>query len=154
MSARRTGGRRPTFGGVLAIYDGISTGYQVLGVLHVLAVVVAFGPLFLYPRLQRAGATTVVAALHLRLVMPALLMVWVLGMGLVGMSQDFIEMSQTWIVLSLTCWVVLAVVSAFLIRPALNDTGPAARARLSAGIGITHLLMIVVLALMTFKPGL
>lgn len=138
---------------MLAIYD-ISNGYQLMGVLHILAAVVAFGPLFVYPRLQRAGATDVVAGLHLRLVMPALVIVWVLGMGLVGMSKDAIEMSQTWIALSLLCWVVLVAVSWFLIRPALHNTGEAARARLSAGVGVTHLLLVVVVALMVFKPGI
>jgi hypothetical protein len=139
---------------MLAIYDGISTGYQLLGVVHVLAVVIAFGPLFLYPRLQRSGATAVIASLHLRLVMPALLLVWVAGMGLVGMSKDFIEMTQTWIALSLVGWVFLAVASFFMIRPALHDAAPSARTRLSAGVGVSHLVMAVVLALMIFKPGL
>ena len=52
---------------VLAILP-ISTGYQILGLLHILAVIVAFGPLFIYPSLQRAGAAQAVARLHLRLV--------------------------------------------------------------------------------------
>ena len=74
---------------MLAIFD-ISTGYQILGLLHILAVIVAFGPLFFYPSLQRAGAAAAVAKLHLRLVLPALALVWVLGMGLVGMSDDVV----------------------------------------------------------------
>ncbi len=49
--------------------------------------------------------------------LPALVLVWVFGMGLVGMSDDAIEMSETWVVLSLIGWVVLMVVSWFLIRP-------------------------------------
>jgi hypothetical protein len=89
---------------VLAIFD-VSTGYQIVGLIHVLAVIIAFGPLFFYPSLQRAGAGATVAKLHLRLVLPALALVWVLGMGLVGMSDDLWEMSQTWIVLSLIGWV-------------------------------------------------
>src|SRR5262245_35509969 len=56
---------------VLAIFD-ISTGYQILGFLHVLAVIIAFGPVFFYPSLQRAGAGPTLAKLHLRLVLPAL----------------------------------------------------------------------------------
>jgi uncharacterized membrane protein len=137
---------------VLAIQP-ISNGYEVLGLLHILAVVAAFGPLFLYPTLQRAGASQAVAKLHLRLVLPALTLVWVLGMGLVGMSKDSIELSETWILVSLIGWVILMLVSWFLIRPALTDASAAARGRMASGIGITHLLMVVIVALMVFKPG-
>ena len=131
----------------------ISTGYKVLGLFHILAVIVAFGPLFLYPSLQRAGQTQTIARMHLLMSLPALVLVWVFGMGLVGMSDDTIEMSETWVVLSLIGWVALMVVSWFLIRPALSDTSPAAKGKLSAGIGITHLLLGVILILMIWKPG-
>ncbi len=146
--------RRPSLASrpVLAILP-ISTGYELLGYLHVLAVIAAFGPLFMYPSMQRAGATQALAKLHIRLVLPALTLVWVFGMGLVGASDDVWELSDTWILLSLIAWVVLMLVSWFLIRPALNDTAETARSRLGAGVGITHLLLVVVLYLMIFKPG-
>jgi uncharacterized membrane protein len=137
---------------VLAIFP-ISTGYEVVGLLHLLAVVIAFGPLFFYPSLQRAGAGATVAKLHLRLSLPALALAWVFGMALVGMSDEAIEMSETWVILAIIGWVVLMVVSWFLIRPALTDTSVAAKGRLAMGIGITHLLLIVLLYLMVFKPG-
>ena len=138
---------------MLAIFD-ISNGYQLLGVLHILAAVVAFGPLFIYPSMQRAGAGAEVARLHLRLSLPALVLSWVFGMGLVGMSEDAVEMSQTWIVLSLLCWVAAVAVSWFLIRPSLGDSSESARSRLAAGIGASHLIAVVVIYLMVFKPGL
>ena len=99
-----------------------TTGYRLLGLLHVLAVICAFGPLLIYPSMQRAGAGQAVARLHLRLALPAMTLVWVLGMGLVGMSDDVWELTQTWILLSLIGWVILMLVSWFLIRPALTDT--------------------------------
>jgi uncharacterized membrane protein len=139
-------------GAVLAIFP-ISTGYQLLGLLHILSVIVAFGPLFFYPSLQRAGDGVTVAKVHLRLVLPALTLAWVFGMGMVGMSDDAIEMSETWIVIALACWVVLMLLSWFLIRPALTDQSAAARSRLGMAIGITHVLLIVLLYLMIFKPG-
>jgi hypothetical protein len=138
---------------VLGIID-ISTGYQIMGLLHVTAVIVAFGPLFIYPSLQRAGAGATIAKLHLRISLPALALVWVLGMGMVGLSDEVWKMSQTWIVLSLIGWVILMTVSWFLIRPSLADSSDAARGRLASGIGITHLLLVVMLYLMIFKPGL
>ena len=86
--------------------------------------------------------------------LPALTLVWVLGMGMVGMSDEVWEISDTWIVLSLLGWVVAMVASWFLIRPALTDTSERAQSRMGAGIGITHLVLVVVLYLMIFKPGL
>jgi len=137
---------------VLAILD-LSTGYQLLGFLHILAAVVAFGPLFVYPSMQRAGAGADVARLHLRVSFPALVLVWLLGMAMVGFSDDAVELSETWVLLSIVAWVVLVTVSWYLVRPALTDGGETARSKLAAGIGTTHLLLVVVLYLMVFKPG-
>ena len=150
---------RPSVADVLAILD-LSTGYKLVGTLHILAAFVAFGPLFVYPALQRAGAGARIARLHLRMTLPALALTWALGMGLVGMSKPegsdeaIFKMSQTWIVLALIAWAILMLVSWFMIRPALSDDGPTARGRLASGVGISHLLLVVLLYLMVFKPGL
>ena len=131
----------------------LSNGYKILGFLHILSVVAAFGPLFIYPSMQRTGAGAAVAKLHLRLSLPATVLVWVFGMGLIGASDDNFAMSDGYIVASLAIWVVLVAVSWFLIRPSLADSSDAARSKLAAGIGVTHLLMVVALYLMVFKPG-
>jgi uncharacterized membrane protein len=141
------------FGAVLAIYP-ISNGYELLGLLHILSVIAAFGPLFIYPSLVRAGAGAEVAKWHLRLSLPALVLAWVFGMGMVGSSDDLFEMSDGWIIASLLVWVVLVLVSWFLVRPSLADSSERARSMLSAGIGITHVGLIVMLWLMVFKPGM
>jgi uncharacterized membrane protein len=138
---------------MIAILD-ISTGYRIVGMLHILSAVVAFGPVFLYPALHRAGQTETIAKLHLRMSLPALVVLWVLGMGLAGMSEDAYKVSQTWLVLSIINWVILMVVSWFLIRPSLTDTSEGARSKLAMGSGITHVLLVVGLYLMVFKPGL
>lgn len=130
-----------------------TNGYRILGYLHIVAAIAAFGPLFIYPSLQRAGAGATLAKLHLRVVLPAMTLQWVFGMGLVGVSDDAWEMSDVWIVLSLLGWVVAMVASWFLIRPALTDESPRARSRMGTGVGITHLVLVVVLYLMIFKPG-
>src|SRR5688572_30489898 len=108
-----------------------STGYEIMGMLHILSAVVAFGPLFLYPGLQRNGETTTIARMHMRLVFPALVLLWVLGMGLAGMSDGILEVSDTWLALSVVNWVVLVAVSWFLIRPAIADTSESARSKLA-----------------------
>lgn len=131
-----------------------TTPYRIMATLHILAAVVAFGPLFLYPRLRKAGETSAIAAMHMRLVFPALVLLWVVGMGLAGMSEDAYELSQLWLTLSILNWVVLVAVSWFLIRPSITDTGDSATAKLAAGTGITHLGLVVGLVLMVWKPGL
>ena len=131
----------------------ISTGYELFGLLHILSVIAAFGPLFTYPSMIRAGAGAEVAKWHLRLSLPALVLVWVFGMGMIGMSDEVFKMSDGWIVASLLLWVGLVVVSWFLVRPALTDTSERARSMLGAGLGVTHLGLVVLLWLMVFKPG-
>ena len=132
----------------------ISTPYQIMGLLHILAAIVAFGPLFTYPGLRKANETATMASLHMKLVFPALILMWVLGMGLAGMSEDTYKVSQLWLSLSIVNWVVLVAVSWFLIRPAITDSSQAAIARLAAGTGITHLGLVIGLVLMIWKPGL
>lgn len=137
---------------MLAIYD-FSSAYRFFGVLHVLSAIVAFGPLFVFPTLRKAGDTARLAKLYLMMSLPALTLTWVFGMGLVGMSKDTFEMSQAWIVVSLIAWLAAMVVGWFLIRPAITDTSAEADKKFSAGVGVTHLILVLVLFLMVFKPG-
>lgn len=131
-----------------------TTPYRIMALVHILAAVVAFGPLFLYPGLRKAGETRTLAATHMRLTFPALIVLWVVGMGLAGMSEDAYELSQLWLTLSILNWVVLVAVSWFLIRPAISDTSESAASKLAAGTGVTHLGLVVGLVLMIWKPGL
>jgi hypothetical protein len=125
---------------------------RILYFVHVLAAIAAFGPLFLYPRLQRAGATAEVARLHMRLVFPALVVLWVAGMGMAGVGK--ISLAGTpFITSTILLWLIALAVSWFMIRPALNDPSDDTRKIMAAGIGITHLILVVSLYLMIFKPG-
>ena len=137
---------------MIAVLD--STGFRIMETLHILSAVAAFGPLFLYPPLRRAGETETIAKMHMRLTFPALIVLWVLGMGLAGLSDDAYKMSDPWLSLSLLNWVVLVAVSWFLIKPAIADKSESATAKLSAGVGITHLGLVIGLVLMIWKPGL
>jgi hypothetical protein len=130
----------------------INTGYQILGLLHILAAIVAFGPLFLYPVLQRSGEIQTIAKLHHWLVTPALVLVWVFGMGMAGVGE-YDMANTTWMPISIVVWLAMLVVSWFLIRPAIGDPSEVARKKMAAGIGVTHLLLIVALWLMVFQPG-
>ena len=124
---------------------------RILYFVHILAIVGAFGPLFFYPRLQRAGETTAMATLHMRLVFPSLVVLWVAGMGMAGVNR--FNLAETyWITITIVLWIAALAVSWFLIRPAVDDTSEDARKKMSAGIGVTHLILVLSLWLMIFKP--
>jgi len=126
--------------------------YQIFGLLHILCAIAAFGPLFLYPRLQRAGHTQTVAELHMKLVFPALTLMWILGMGMAGFGKfELAEMH--WLTGSIAIWAAMMAISWFLIKPSLTDTSEEARKKMAAGIGSTHLLLVIALYLMVFQPG-
>ncbi len=129
-----------------------STGYKLLLIVHLLAVVTAFGPLFAFTSLRKAGPE-VALRLYLRVVLPALVVVWVAGMGLVGMSDKVWQMKQGWISASLAVWLILLGLGIFVMRPALK-AGEAGSARVGMATGISHLLVVVAIYLMVFKPGL
>ena len=68
------------------------------------------------------------------MVLPALVILWALGMGLTGMSEDFYEVSQTWLVLSIIGFVLegllwLAVIG-FFVYIALRIVAPRTADRL------------------------
>ena len=138
---------------VIAIYFDADTEnlVKLLYFVHILSIVAAFGPLFLYPRMQRAGETSVMAALHMKLVFPAQILLWVVGMGMAGVNK-FALAEMWWITITIVLWVIAVAVSWFLIKPAIGDTSDEATKKLSAGIGITHLILTVSLVLMVFKP--
>ncbi len=124
--------------------------YNLFLVLHLLAVVAAFGPLFVLPRL-RAADPAAAARIHLVVVLPATVLVWVFGMGLTGLSDDVFELTDPWIAASLGIWVVLVVVQWFGVRGALTGRVPVRVGR--AAIGASHLLYAAGIVSMVFKPG-
>jgi hypothetical protein len=137
---------------VIAIFLNESqTLVKLLYLVHVLSIVAAFGPLFLYPRMQRAGETSAMAALHMKLVFPALILLWVVGMGMAGVNK-FALAEMWWITITIALWIGSVAVSWFLIRPAIGDTSDDAKKKMSMGIGITHLILVISLVLMIFKP--
>lgn len=137
---------------VIAIFLNESqTLVKLLYLVHILSVVAAFGPLFLYPRMQRAGETSAMAALHMKLVFPALIVLWVVGMGMAGVNK-FALAEMWWITITIALWISAVAVSWFLIRPATSDTSDDAKKKMSMGIGITHLIFVISLVLMIFKP--
>jgi hypothetical protein len=127
--------------------------YNIFLIAHLITAVTAFGPLFVYPSLRRGGESATLAKLHMRIVFPSLALLWILGMGLAGLSDSVIKVAETWISLSIVVWAILMVVSWFLIRPSIHGGDEKNTSMLGAGIGITHLGLVIGLYLMVFKPG-
>lgn len=140
-----------------------STGYKIVLLIHVLAVIVGFAPLWLTPVLVRLTAGGDKAAADgldvsiLRFSLPGIGIAGLLGFGLAGMSDKVFRMSQTWLSIAAVLWIVQLVLLFFVARPAIKafrDGNADARGRIMMVTGISHLLLVVMLYLMIFKPGL
>ena len=140
-----------------------STGYKIVLLIHVLAVIVGFAPLWLTPvmvRLTAAGDKAAADGLEvsiLRFSLPGIGIAGILGFGLAGMSEKYFRMSQAWLSIAAVLWVVLLALLFFVARPAIKafrDGDAAARGRIMMATGIGHLILVVMLYLMIFKPGL
>lgn len=144
---------------VAAIGD---TGYNLMLLLHILAVVVGFAPAWLWPVLvrltangDRAAADSLEASI-LRFSLPGVGIAGLLGFGLAGMSDKVFKMSQPWLMVAILLWLILLAVYFFLARPAIRsfrDGDSSARGMLGMATGVSHLILVVMLYLMIFKPG-
>jgi uncharacterized membrane protein len=151
---------------LLAAID--STGFKIMLLVHILAAIVGFAPLWLTPvllRLTAKGDKDAADGLEmsiLRFSLPGIALAGLLGFGLSAMSKPggggdaFYTMSQTWISIAAVLWIVLLAVLIFVARPAIKafrDGNTAARGRVMMATGIGHLILLVRLYLMIFKPG-
>jgi len=138
---------------------------QLLLILHILAVIVAFAPAVVSPltasRLQgEQGAlrsfSTASGANTRSVYLPALVVVGVLGFAMVGVSDDRFKFSDPWVSAAALLWLIIAAVVGAVIMPAerLVGAGDAdAASKLRLGSGVVTLLLVVVLFLMVVKPG-
>lgn len=142
------------------------TGYDVMLLLHILAMIVAFAPSFVWPfvsvRLKKEGKPVgpTIAALaagnSAKIHGPALAIGGILGFGLAGMSDEVFKVSQPWLTAAALLWFIALGVVFGMMAPAekrilQGDEG--AEKILSMAGGILHLVIVVELYLMIFKPG-
>ena len=143
------------------------TPYKIVLLLHILTAVVAFAPAFAHPFLtQQAKALdpsnqqAVMGFLSKngqRIYAPALIVTGLLGFALSGMSDSFYKLSQGWLMASFLLWIAMNGVLHALIIPgerkmAAGDMSAEPKVA-AAGAAITVMLL-VMLYLMIFKPGL
>jgi len=133
---------------MLATVD--SSGYKILLIVHILAIVVAFGVNFVAPVLNRASdaLSPTFAKIAKTLQLPSLAIALISGLGLIGMSDDVYKMSEAWVSIGFGVAIVAAVVVFVLSRA--YETRAKTVPMLN---GVLHLLLVVALYAMIFKPG-
>ena len=149
---------------ILAAFN--DTGYKIVLLLHIIAVIVAIAPAVVHPIMfalekQRddgdiAALATRITGLPTRIYSIALVLSGVLGIGLISMSDDVIAWGDTWVWLSLVLWAVLNGVLHGVMLPAEKAmaAGDTAAAEKADKIGpVLSLLVLVLLYLMVLKPG-
>ena len=150
---------------MIAAYRG--TGYDVVLFLHILTAFVAFAPAFVHPLLGNqvnsleAGAKRsvlgMIAGNGRRIYAPALILTGLFGFAMQGMSDGVIEIGQTWFWLAIVVWLVMNGVLHAVLLPAeraVASGDDSAESRVAAGGAVLTVLLLVMLYLMVFQPGL
>lgn len=142
-------------------------GYRVFFLLHILAIIVAFAPGFVWPvitaRLRKEGGqplgptmSKIQAGNTVRVHGPALLAAGVFGFGLIGLSDKAWKFSQSWVSIAMVLWFVMLGVVYGLLAPAERKAGKgdeAAEQRVAMFGGMLHVLLLLMLIDMIWKPG-
>ncbi|MGY6499966.1 MAG: hypothetical protein ACXIVQ_03570 [Acidimicrobiales bacterium] len=143
-------------------------GYQLVYLLHIVTVVVAFAAAVVNPRLgglakrlpgDAAGALNqTIADASLKIHFPALVLAGLFGTAMIPMSNEIYSFADMWISSAFLVWFAMMAVMFFLLIPAQRalaaDPGDvAAGKKFNMFGGIIHLLLLIMLILMVWKPG-
>ncbi|MBK5221294.1 MAG: hypothetical protein JJE52_00135 [Acidimicrobiia bacterium] len=152
---------------VLAVLKGDDVAYQLVYLLHIATFVVAFAGAITNPRLGGLAAASddatrgrigqLVADGTAKVHFPALALTGLFGIALIVMSDDIYQMSQTWISIAFALWLAMLAVIWFALLPAQRRTASGdidAKKKVGMFTGIIHLLFVLMLVDMVFKPGL
>lgn len=142
------------------------TPYRIVLILHILTAMAAFAPAFVHPLVTNQskslggdghqGVMGFLAGNGRRLYSPALIVAGLLGFALQGMSSGVWEFSQFWILAAIVVWIAMNGVLHTLITP--NERKMAAgegdaQRLVDIGGAAISILLLVMLWLMVFKPG-
>lgn len=151
----------------MIIFAQVGSGiYQLLLILHLVTVVVAFSPAIVHAltgtRLLREdeGASRsffrVAVGNERTVYLPALVLVGLLGFAMVGMSDDAFKFTDAWVLIAAILWVAIGGIVSAVIVPGerrLAEGDRAAEQKVAAAGGVVSLLFLVVVFLMVVKPG-
>lgn len=143
-----------------------SFGYKLFFLLHILAIIVAFAPNFVWPmvsvKLKKAGKPVGPAIGELaggntaKIHGPALVAAGIFGFGMIGMSDKVFDFTQAWVSAGMLVWFLLMGVVFGMMLPAekkAHEGDEGAEKILSMAGGIIHLLLALELIIMIWKPG-
>jgi hypothetical protein len=130
----------------------VSTGFKICLFLHVLTVVVAFAPavLTVLPG-GREGALGTMERAGRIVYSPALILAGLFGILAVATSDEAFEFDQTWITLALVVWIVMNGVFHAMV---LAGQRHGDESRVFNGQAVMTVLLLIMLYLMVWKPGL
>lgn len=145
-------------------WGGIGTAsYALLLALHIVALVMAFGPMLVVGNLVKPGAAEGLRSARrslLTMVLPGLLLSLVTGIALVLNSNEVFSMGAPWISTAFTLLFVLLGLSIWLIRilgkassSVSGDEVASAVRNVLISTGLFHLSLVVMVVLMIWKPG-
>lgn len=141
------------------------TGYNIVLLLHVAAVIVGLAGAIAHPlmyQLEKRRAEPDMVALAQRIAAPSRIyaivfaIAGVIGFGLISMSDSVIEWGDAWVWLSIVVWFVATGLLHGFVVPAdrAAAAGDSSAAETSANIGLVVLALVVVLLyLMILQPG-
>jgi uncharacterized membrane protein len=141
------------------------TGYNIALLVHIVAAFTAFAPAFVHPVLsgQLSGDGTVRARVVEHMVKngrmiyaPALIVAGLAGFGVAGFSDQVYKMSQGWLVAAFIIWIAMnGILHAVLIpgERAIGNGDAAAEGRVNAAGGLMAVLLLAMLVIMIWKPG-
>ena len=141
-------------------------GYKLFFLLHILAIIVAFAPQFVWPivsmKLAKEGKPVgptigaLAAGNTAKIHGPALALAGLFGFGLIGMSDKVFKFSQSWVSIAMLLWFAMLGVIYGLMVPAeakAHAGDEAAGKKLGMFNGIIHLLLLLMVIDMIWKPG-
>lgn len=146
------------------------TGYNIMLLLHILAMFVAFSPAFVHPFIDqdtrelgsaRQAIFTNISKRGMRIYGAALIVGGLLGFGVSGMSDDgtgelVYRVSDGWILASVIIWVAMNGVLHAMIIPgekAVSQGDESQVGKVALGGQLITVMFLVTLYLMVFKPG-
>ena len=140
--------------------------YNVFLLLHLMAAIVGFGAVFLNgvydARAKRLGGAEGRAVSEANFAVStigeyAIYSVPIWGFAMIGVSDGALDFGQTWIWLSLVLYVVALGIAHAVVRKGakqlMERRDEAVEKRVAAGGAVLNLILIVIVALMIWKPG-
>ena len=128
--------------------------YNVVLLLHILAVAVGFAPVLVGLTVRRGWPEDPALARAVRTIYaPAVIVAGLLGIVLILLSDDAWEFSQAWISASFLVWIAMVGVYQALIQRGTRAGGQTGARQADLGVMILSVLLVVMLYLMLFKPG-